>query len=129
MRVTVPATQPGLSGGISRWEMPEYARARLARTTLWPVLFFTEIGSYGSAYWGAGRDSGIGAQDCVARRSPWIFATVVVIELARLLWAESLDEPSHGSHALLRRQRRFGTAHISPDPSRVDQNTSDAERR
>jgi len=62
-------------------------------------------------------------------RSPWIFATVVVIELARLIWAEHIDEPSHGSHALLWRQRRLGAAHIGPNPSRVDQNTSDAARR
>src|ERR1700730_5124004 len=50
-----------------------------------------------------------------ALRSPWIFATVVGIELARLIWAERIDEPSHGSHALLRRQRRLGAAHIGPD--------------
>ena len=30
-------------------------------------------------------------------------------------WAERIDEPSHGSHALLRRQRRLGAAHIGPD--------------
>src|ERR1700730_15941937 len=82
---------------------------------------------------GIGRDLGIVsisvASDCAALRSPWIFATVVVIELARLIWAERLDEPSHGSHALLRRQRRLGAAHIGPDPSGVDQNTSDAARR
>src|SRR3981081_2973276 len=69
------------------------------------------------------------ASDCAALRSPWIFATVVVIELARLIWAERIDEPSHGSHALLWRQRRLGAAHIGPDPSGVDQNTSDAARR
>ena len=69
------------------------------------------------------------ASDCTALRSPWIFATVVVIELARLIWAERIDEPSHGSHALLWRQRRLGAAHIGPDPSGVDQNTSDAARR
>ena len=48
------------------------------------------------------------ASDCAALRSPWIFATIVVIELARLIWAESLDEPPHGRHAFLRRQRRLG---------------------
>ena len=53
----------------------------------------------------------------------------MVIELARLIWAECLDETSHGSHALLWRQRRLGAAHIGPDPSGVDQNTSDAARR
>jgi hypothetical protein len=82
---------------------------------------------------GVGRDSGIVsisvASDCAALRSPWIFATVVVIELARLIWAESLDEPPHGRHAFLRRQRRLGATHIGPDPTRVDQNTSDAARR
>ena len=41
------------------------------------------------------------ASDCTALRSPWIFATVVVVELARLIWAERLDEPPHGRHALL----------------------------
>ena len=55
---------------------------------------------------GIGRDLGIVsisvASDCAALRSPWIFATVVVIELARLICAERLDERSHGSHALLR---------------------------
>jgi hypothetical protein len=50
------------------------------------------------------------ASDCVAPRSRWIFATVVVIELAQLIWAERIDERSHGSHALLRRQRRLGRA-------------------
>jgi hypothetical protein len=69
------------------------------------------------------------ASDCAALRSPWIFATVVVMELARLIWAERIDEPSHCSHALLWRQRRLGAAHIGPNPSRVDQNTSDAARR
>ena len=39
------------------------------------------------------------ASDCAAPLSRWIFATVVVIELARLIWAERIDEPSHGSHA------------------------------
>jgi dodecin len=67
--------------------------------------------------------------DYAALRSPWIFATVVVIELAQLICAERLDERSHGSHALLWRQRRLGAAHIGPGPSRVDQNTSDAAQR
>ena len=52
--------------------------------------------------------------DYAALRSPWIFATVVVIELARLICAERLDERSHGSHALLRRQRRRSRFTLTP---------------
>jgi hypothetical protein len=47
------------------------------------------------------------ALDCAALRSP-----VVIIELARLIWADRIDEPSHGTHALLWRQRRLWAAHI-----------------
>jgi hypothetical protein len=56
------------------------------------------------------------ASDCAALRSSGIFATVVVIELARLIWAESLDEPPHGRHAFLRRQRRLGATHVPTQP-------------
>jgi hypothetical protein len=130
---------------FSGWgESPAFPLVRLASASLcalypisvsaWRdlVQFLTETGSDG-AHRGAGRDSGIlyvpVVSDCAALRSPWIFVTVVVIELAQLIWAERIDEPSHGSYALLWRQRRLGTAHIGPNPSGVDQNTSDAARR
>jgi hypothetical protein len=46
----------------------------------------------------AGCDSGVSVtSDCTALRSPWIFATVIVIELARLIWAERIDEPSQAN--------------------------------
>src|ERR1700731_664194 len=58
----------------------------------------------------------------VAMRSPWIFAAIVVIKLARMFWAKRIDKPPHGSHALVRQQRRLGAAHIGPDPSGINQN-------
>lgn len=59
-------------------------------------------------------------------RLPGIFAAVVVIELARMIWAKRIDKPPHGSHALLRQQRRLGAAHIGPDPSGINQNAGNA---
>jgi hypothetical protein len=62
------------------------------------VQFLTETDS-DSAHRRARRGSG-SVSVCPWPRSRWIFAAVVVIELARLIWAERIDEPSHGSHAL-----------------------------
>src|SRR5215213_2159085 len=63
------------------------------------------------------------------RSSPRIFATIVVIELARIIWAERFYESSHGTHALLWRQRRVWTTHVRLHPSGIDENTGDAARR
>jgi hypothetical protein len=35
----------------------------------------------------------VAVSDCAALCSPWIFAIIVVVELARLIWAERIDEP------------------------------------
>ena len=61
------------------WRAPVSARYFPISVSAWrrPVRFFTETGSYGVH---RGRASEIVASDCAALHSPWIFATVVVIE-------------------------------------------------
>src|SRR5215204_4201505 len=62
------------------------------------------------------------------RSSPRIFTTIIVIELARIVWAEPFYESSHRTYALLWRQRRVWTTHVRLHPSRIDENTGDAAR-
>src|SRR5207244_5419274 len=61
--------------------------------------------------------------------SPRVLAAVVVVEPARVLRSQPFDQPPHGAHALLRRQRRAASAHVGLDPSGVDHDAGDALAR
>jgi hypothetical protein len=60
-----------------------------------------------------------------ALRSPRMFGSIVVKELARLIWTQLFDEPPHRGYTLTRRQGRVRPAQVGLDPSRIDDHASD----
>lgn len=58
--------------------------------------------------------------------SPRKFATVIVIKLARMSWAECFNQSSQRCHALLWGHPCTVATHIGFNPSGVDQNTANA---
>src|SRR5262249_27844515 len=63
-----------------------------------------------------------------ARPSPRVFAAIVVVEPARVGRAELRDDATHGADALLRCELRIRPAHVSLDPSGIEDHAGDPAR-